>query len=966
MFSIFILLALGARALAESNIQPATTTNVTSPRRLQEFGANDLCQAAVLLQPIAGGQEIVLEGQSTAILSQDMFLYSLCDRITTSSTYHNFYKIEGTGNYFYMTTCATSSGNFVGSIEVSSIVGCRFSGFSCVERFPSTSCPGQEGKVGATAVFQTEPNVDYYISIEGDAIYNLRVGQGSQAVENTSCIDARRIPTPEVGSQVTVVGDTLGLVNGFFSLTEDGPCTSETAFSRLGQGLWFTLDAPTDQSVRLSINTCSESTTVSSTSIAYSVIRTTDSEKSCDDGSLSCQSQISQSLIGCQNPNLAGADSIISRPGENLQIFVTNNDLFTPGNIAITVTAAPVNAFDLCFDEAVRREESKEGVVCSCNPDIFVSDESPSRLTCQDGCEYCDGDNAVCVGRTDQTVYLGGKEAERITTVNYLKGGQGSMVLFDLMDASCAFEIDGQKCASCTPQACGYPRVDCSNIKTGLERIDLCSTTVVDGFFFPAMASESLCAQYQSQTKCAETSDAFDRNQGLACTCTPNEFDGSSQLRCETLCGAFCNSDQSVCSYRTIESTFNAFGQVEGRRDFLSFVTGFDEQDYTFETFGDTDSFCSFSDSDLEFCDSCQLQRCSNGEQRPILSCPKLFGTPQIYNACDSASLRNTPLESFFDDQGQFQCTDRKLPNALCATPRRILVNEPFLIQSNDAVLPNSNDGCTEASGGLFYEVVGNGNLYKATTCNDATKIDTVISLSTGDCETPSCVDFNDDGDDCGSKPTSTLSWQTNAGEVYRLYVAGWGASSGSIAFHVEDSGVGPIPEESCSEATALPVGDPVVTGTITFGLTEPSRGCFGREAGEYFEVVGNGNIFIATTCHDATQVDTVISLSSGSCAAPVCLDENDDDMSCGTSSVSSTLSFPTVQGEVYYLHVSGYRNSEGVFGITVLDSGTQASSQPTASPTTSSTNSMETSPGPRAGCLAAMSSLLFTAHWLW
>lgn len=98
---------------------------------------------------------------------------------------------------------------------------------------------------------------------------------------------------------------------------------------------------------------------------------------------------------------------------------------------------------------------------------------------------------------------------------------------------------------------------------------------------------------------------------------------------------------------------------------------------------------------------------------------------------------------------------------------------------------------------GVWYTVVGTGTQLTASTCN-AADYDTKISVYCQDCDTPPvCVAGNDDGPGCAGF-TSQVSWCSQPGVTYRIYVHGFFGETGNFTLSVTDSGATCTPTVDC------------------------------------------------------------------------------------------------------------------------------------------------------------------------
>ena len=117
-----------------------------------------------------------------------------------------------------------------------------------------------------------------------------------------------------------------------------------------------------------------------------------------------------------------------------------------------------------------------------------------------------------------------------------------------------------------------------------------------------------------------------------------------------------------------------------------------------------------------------------------------------------------------------------------------------------------------------WYTVIGTGNTMTASTCNDddpstgSADYDTKISILCGCGDTSDtsgkCIMGSDDNSGCGGFSTS-LSWETTAGETYYIMVHGFSGETGTFDLSILDDG---IPSTSKYNAcNPSPVGAPII-----------------------------------------------------------------------------------------------------------------------------------------------------------
>jgi hypothetical protein len=124
-----------------------------------------------------------------------------------------------------------------------------------------------------------------------------------------------------------------------------------------------------------------------------------------------------------------------------------------------------------------------------------------------------------------------------------------------------------------------------------------------------------------------------------------------------------------------------------------------------------------------------------------------------------------------------------------------------------------------------------------------------------------------------------------------------------------------PLVNDECDGATMLlPDGEFVAGSTVPANLDFVGM-CDGIDTtapGVWYKVVGTGEEFIISTCHQ-TDFDTKLSVFRGSCGLLQCVGSNDD--YCDTQSRVYLDSDP---GETYFILVHGYQAGTGQFNLNV------------------------------------------------
>ncbi|MCB9185345.1 MAG: T9SS type A sorting domain-containing protein [Flavobacteriales bacterium] len=127
----------------------------------------------------------------------------------------------------------------------------------------------------------------------------------------------------------------------------------------------------------------------------------------------------------------------------------------------------------------------------------------------------------------------------------------------------------------------------------------------------------------------------------------------------------------------------------------------------------------------------------------------------------------------------------------------------------------------------------------------------------------------------------------------------------------VAQSGGG-VPNDLCANATPMTCTGTYI-GSIDGSTTTGAPSCHSSYNGVWYSFVGDGNVAILSTDDPTTDFDTylaVVESCGGACVA------SDDD---GGSGLTSELSLSTVNGQTYYVNVTGWSGSStGAFALSL------------------------------------------------
>ncbi len=227
--------------------------------------------------------------------------------------------------------------------------------------------------------------------------------------------------------------------------------------------------------------------------------------------------------------------------------------------------------------------------------------------------------------------------------------------------------------------------------------------------------------------------------------------------------------------------------------------------------------------------------------------------------------------------------------------------------------------GLFPSTTGVWYSIVGTGADITVSTCSSNTGFDTQLGVFSGSCGSLSCVASNNNDFGCENNRLSTVTFPSAAGVTYYILVNGTIDSQGPFELTI-DCAASPIENDDCDGAIDIAC-DQTIIGSTEGASSETLDFCgttLSTAPGVWYHFVGTGNSVTVTTCGAATNFDTKIGVFSGSCGALSCVAGDDDEFSCGFSSVQSLVSFSSVAGADYYIYVTGFSLNSGTFELSV------------------------------------------------
>ncbi|MBM4061765.1 MAG: hypothetical protein FJ265_11825 [Planctomycetes bacterium] len=196
-------------------------------------------------------------------------------------------------------------------------------------------------------------------------------------------------------------------------------------------------------------------------------------------------------------------------------------------------------------------------------------------------------------------------------------------------------------------------------------------------------------------------------------------------------------------------------------------------------------------------------------------------------------------------------------------------------------------------------------------TCSATRTFDSVLELFAGSCGNLTSIGCNDDT--CGNG--SAVAAPLTAGNTYHVRVGGYNGAQGAFDLTITSCNLA----DECTGAVPLQLGSngPFGNGPATSSAPGWACGPGGRDLWFSYQAPP-ATVVQFSTCHPASNFDTVIEAFSGSCGALTWLACNDDDAFCTLSNVRSRVNVPTNAGGTLYVRVGGYQGAAGTFGLDV------------------------------------------------
>jgi hypothetical protein len=372
------------------------------------------------------------------------------------------------------------------------------------------------------------------------------------------------------------------------------------------------------------------------------------------------------------------------------------------------------------------------------------------------------------------------------------------------------------------------------------------------------------------------------------------------------------------------------------------------EQDCTMDEELDLTCTSCIASVNNETCNSCELPSCGKDGILPFTSIPKFdcsnIEEGAIYDPC--AEDQQIALDDLMygPDLAIENCLRTVTPDSLsteviakCSAATKLEIGADQVANYFDELV-EARDICGSQgyyTAAKFYEVVGNGNIFTASTCRDNTTRLAALSVFSGGCENLQCAAGQSHQHPlCGDEDafvrfnSDEVSWKTEPDEIYHIIVMV--IEAGDVQIGLTETAPPTNTECETAEMEGLTTSGTPVTGNTVDGGPGPSCDIFfngeqlaGR--GVWYKMLSqqaNQTAFVASTCSDVTNFAADIRIFYGDCGSLTCVDDLQYDTCDGFG--SRVIWSPNIANENYYIYVTSPFSEElgdaGTFSLTLSE----------------------------------------------
>lgn len=253
-------------------------------------------------------------------------------------------------------------------------------------------------------------------------------------------------------------------------------------------------------------------------------------------------------------------------------------------------------------------------------------------------------------------------------------------------------------------------------------------------------------------------------------------------------------------------------------------------------------------------------------------------------------------------ETGNFGLIVRTVENDSCASSLSLKTDSSVIVadSSTNSSFPYPCTSSTIESQLFWYDVIGTGGEITVDACAGSSTLSQVSVFASG-CNDLSCSDLTIGG--------CSISFDSVYNQEYHILVSDREGESFELFLNSSNY--------ECESAFGpLSVGGSVrgSTGGSSVDVAETCGSLSSRGAGVWYYFIGTGLPVTAFTCDSFTDFDTQISVYSGyDCGSLKCVGAKDDN--CG---LQTWMMIPTVEGEKYYILISGKGTSNGNFVLSI------------------------------------------------
>ena len=293
----------------------------------------------------------------------------------------------------------------------------------------------------------------------------------------------------------------------------------------------------------------------------------------------------------------------------------------------------------------------------------------------------------------------------------------------------------------------------------------------------------------------------------------------------------------------------------------------------------------------------------SSGSGCDELACEKGSSAGSALWLADATQKYYVYIAGTNETAGDFDIFLGRNKDASCTFGTRLDPNSVGFLASTRFENPQNVESCGytgyHTAPGLWFSVVGTGQMLEASTCGSLLDLDTQISVFGNSCDSLECIGGTGQDIPCGDN--GSVSWQTEMGEVYNIYVSGRSSRVGDFVLNIDEV---PVADGfTCDGSLPLELGSTSFQSNTTTAPSESVNLCTGSRAvrGAWHTFVGTGMTMKISVCNDETDFDARVSLFTGSCGELSCAAHTQS--ICGEN---DEILVTTHVGMNYYLFVHG------------------------------------------------------------